>query len=101
MPGLEDHEFGIYSGAYTKCVRAAKEYRIQNNASIEEIPTDEVYRPAIDKYRELTGYTGSDAFHMYRKHRVSSFTLVCKACDLWFYAPATKKCPCCGKVCNT
>ena len=98
VPGLDDDEFVEYSIVYNRCVEATKEYRNETGASLSEVPMNELYAPAIEKYFELTGFRGEDAFHLWRKHRVSRFPLYCSSCDLFYFAPTTSKCPCCGTV---
>jgi Zn finger protein HypA/HybF involved in hydrogenase expression len=97
-PGLDEDDFHEFALVYNKCVQNVKDYRSQHGTSLANTPTDELYRPAIDKYEELTGFRGADAFHLYRKHQVSRFKLFCDSCNLYYLAPKTGKCPKCGIV---
>ena len=98
VPGLEGNDFHQYALVYNRCVQSVKDYRRHHNTSLEETPTKDLYRPALDKYEELTNFKGDDAFHIYRKHQVSRYKLYCEKCNLCYIAPTTGKCPECGKV---
>ncbi len=98
VPGLDKNEFLEFNAVYTKCVMSVKQYRERKGTSLEETPLEELYFPAIEKYEELTGFKGKDAFHLYRKHNKSNFKLYCSDCNLYYLAPTTGKCPECGSV---
>ena len=101
VPGLEEDEFEEYSKAYMACVEAVKSYRAKHGTPLPETPTSELFRPAKEKYRELTGFEASgDSLHLYSKHRVESFPLYCSKCDLMYRAPRTGTCPECGDLGN-
>lgn len=98
---LEKGEFEEYSMTYNICVQAVKDYRREHGTSLDKTPLDELYTPAIEKYEEITGFRGKDAFHLYRKHNVENYGSPCTKCGNYFTNRIYKECQNCGTAQNT
>jgi hypothetical protein len=97
VPMLDDTEFQEFERVYIACVEAVKLYRKKHGASLEECPMNDLYKPAIKKYEELTGYRGSDPHHLL-KHRVAEYGSPCGSCGKHLRSPQAEKCFECGQL---
>ncbi len=95
VPVLTKEEFSEYRIVYMDCVRSIKKYRVETGASVQEAA--KLYAPALDKFEELTGFRGDDAFHLYRKHYAPTYGEPCHKCGDYFQTRIRQVCRNCGE----
>lgn len=93
---LEEHEWEQIEPLLTKQNRMIKEYRAKTGCDIKQA-MKEAFKPATDKYFELTGYLETNHNAIYH-HRLSAFGPECKNCGHLLRTPKASYCASCGCV---
>lgn len=96
VPMLDETEFEEISNVYIACMKAAKRYRREHAATLEETPLDELYRPVRETYEEMTGASGYPADEI-RKHRLALCGPPCRSCGRPLRSPQAQWCVACGE----
>ena len=96
---LDEEEFAIVEALYVRALRTFKEYT--RNRKEKSLPIDrnfiqELYQPALNAYRKITGWeeaiNPSDMLH----HRISAYGPLCAKCKKPLRTPRAKLCAACG-----
>jgi hypothetical protein len=96
LPMLDEKEFALVGALYDKAVRTIKEELFRLPPSDRERFVLEQYRPAIDAYRSITGWTRSITPSDLPHHRISVHGPPCHRCGKPLRTPRAKRCVACG-----
>ncbi len=91
---LEEHEWEIMEPLLTNQIESIKNYRAKHEVELE-VATKNAFKPATDKYFELTGFKETNYAAIWH-HRLSSFGSECKSCGYLFRTPKANFCANCG-----
>ena len=91
---LDEDEYVEIRALYSEGIRATKEYRQRWNASLENTPVAELYRPVRTKYKELTGID-EPKLETIMHHRLSRYGPPCRHCGKPLRTPQAKLCGAC------
>lgn len=94
VPMLEEHEWEIIAPLLTNQIESIKAYRIENGTDLKTA-VQAAFKPATDKYFELTGFMESNYAAIYH-HRLSNFGSECTQCGHLFRTPKASFCANCG-----
>jgi hypothetical protein len=95
VPMLEEHEWDDVSAALTEGISEIQHYRRQHGASVKEARDHVYWQGGFARYRELTGYSGSDPEVVWH-HRLSLLGPLCHACGKPLRTPRASFCAGCG-----
>ena len=95
VPMLEEHEWAEIEPLLTLQVENIKRYRSENSVDLATA-TEQVMKPATEKYFELTGFHETNYAAIWH-HRLEAFGPECKKCGHLFRTPEAKYCANCGQ----
>ncbi len=93
---LNEQEYEELHPIYIKCIEAVKQYRRDTGVALADIPKDILYKPAIDLFRQLTGYEVVDMPHIYQYHRIERYGPPCPNCGKALRTKQAKFCFVCS-----
>lgn len=92
---LDEIEFKKIWDIYGSCMRDAKQSRKKNNAPIDEITMDDLFRPVREEYEKMTGFHNihhNSIIH----HEINAFGQECPSCGKPLRTQKAKICAECG-----
>ena len=92
---LDENEYKRIWDIYSSCIRNAKRSRKNNNASIDEITMDDLFRPVREEYEKITGFCDIHHYAIIH-HEINAFGQECPSCGKPFRTPKAKICAECG-----
>ena len=101
---LNEEEFTVIEGLYSKAVRAIKAYCRTRDLGMD-VPTlnaqtaafmQEQYRPVLEEYRRITGHQHATAPEHLMHHRISIYGPLCSHCGKPLRTPRATYCAACG-----
>ena len=96
VPMLDEDEFAVVSDVYRQSTKAAKEFRKDTGASLEEMKLQNFFEPVCETYEQLTGERLDDADHIL-KHCIAKYGPPCANCGRVLRTPEASKCFECGQ----
>jgi hypothetical protein len=91
---LDEEEFSGVSRLYTEATRATKEFRERWGVSLQNTPTEELFRPVREEYERLTGMKDCHE-NAIMHHRISLYGPPCRHCQKPLRTPKAKLCGSC------
>jgi hypothetical protein len=95
VPMLDEREWEQVYPRLSEGLRAIKEYRERNGATLVEAMEHFHGQGAIERYFEITGFRETNANAIWH-HRLSLFGPRCAACGKLLRTPRAKLCAACG-----
>lgn len=92
---LNEEEFKIVGEFLKEGLHRIKAYREAHSITLEEVETRDFLQPALDKYKELTGFEEENPDSIWH-HRISLYGSACPNCDKPLRTPKAKLCAACG-----
>lgn len=99
IPMLEDDEWGLVAPLLRDSISELQRYRHEHGLSLAEAKDRVFGRAALDKYRELTGFSETNANAIWH-HYVSLYGPPCVSCGKPLRTPRASFCASCGTVRN-
>jgi rubrerythrin len=90
VPFLDEEESKEIFSLYDKCITFAKENRVKNNASL-----DDIFEPVRKAYEKMTGFENMHQNAIWH-HKLSLLGPDCPSCGKPLRTKRAKLCPECG-----
>jgi hypothetical protein len=94
MPMLDEAEFAEVSKLYRDGLFATKEFREKWTIPLEGVPREELFKPMLDRYEQLTGMNETNP-NAILHHCLSQYGPPCKRCGKPLRTPRAKLCGAC------
>jgi hypothetical protein len=91
---LDEEEFAWVRHLYRESTLATKEFRERGGVSLENTPTEELFRPLREEYERLTGMKDCQ-YEAIMHHRISLYGPPCRHCQKPLRTPKAKVCGSC------
>lgn len=96
LPMLDEAEFEQVERLLHNGIEATKAYRECQGVSLDQVPKERLFQPALDEYERLTGFRETNVNALFH-HRISIYGPPCERCGKVLRTPVASKCFECGQ----